>query len=148
MTLLRWQPFDEMLRMQESINQVFRKHYDEMNQSGEAQQSCWTPAADIFDTDKEFFIRLELPGVQKEDVKIDFNENILSISGERKRDGSMLQENYHRIECLHGKFSRSFTLPQHIDGEKIEGVLRDGVLNIRIPKSEKAQRKSIPIKAE
>ena len=86
MTFLRWQPFDDLLRMQESINQIFRKHYGEMSSQEDAQQSCWTPAADIFENYKEFLIRLELPGVKKDDLKIDFNENIISISGERKTD--------------------------------------------------------------
>ena len=148
MTLLRWQPFNDMLRMQESINQVFRKHFDEMNQQNDSQQNCWNPTADIFDNEKDFLIRLELPGIKKEEVKIDFNDNILSVSGERKPDASLSQEKFHRMECLYGKFNRSFTLPQHIDAEKIEGTLREGILNIRIPKSEKAQKKSIPIQAE
>lgn len=148
MTLLRWQSFEDMLRMQESINQIFRRHFDEMTPQGESQQSCWTPAADIFDNEKDYLIRLELPGVLKEDIKIDYNENILSVTGERKPDPSLAQEKYHRMECLYGKFNRSFTLPQHIDADKIEGNLREGILSIRIPKSEKAQKKSIPVKAE
>jgi len=148
MTFLRWQPYDDMLRMQESINQIFRKHYGDLNQQDNAQQNCWTPSADILESEKEFLIRLEIPGVAKEDVKIDFNENIITINGEKKQDGSLPQENFHRMECQSGKFIRSFSLPQHVDGEKIEGSLCDGILSIRIPKSEKALKKSIPIKSE
>lgn len=145
MTLLRWQPFDDMLRMQESINQVFRKHFDDMHNQGDSPSCTWTPLADIFEADKEYLIRMELPGVLKEDIKMDFNENVITISGERKTNPSMAHENYLRMECVSGKFSRSFSLPQHVDSEKIEGTLRDGILNIRIPKSEKAQKKTIPI---
>jgi HSP20 family protein len=135
-----------MLRMQENINQVFRKHLDEMNSDTPACN--WTPLADIFETDKDFIVRLELPGVQKEDVKMDFNENVITISGERKHSPDLAQENFLRMECISGKFSRSFSLPQHVNSEKIEGALREGVLSIRIPKSEKAQKKTIPISGD
>ncbi len=148
MTLLRWQPIENMLRMQENINQVFRKHFEEMNQPEDGQQSCWTPPVDIFESEKEYLIRLEMPGVLKEDVKIDFNDNVIAVNGERKRDSSLVRENFHRMECSSGKFTRSFSIPQHVDGEKIEGSLRDGILSIRIPKSEKSLKKVIPIKGE
>jgi HSP20 family protein len=108
--------------------------------------SNWYPTTDIFETKDDFVFKLEVPGLSKDDIKIEFEKNTLSIKGERKTEKDVKDENYHRIERFSGTFNRSFTLPGETDGSKINASLKDGILELRIPKAEEKKAKSIPIK--
>jgi HSP20 family protein len=105
----------------------------------------WNPAADVMENKDEYILKLEVPGVAREDINIEFHDNTLTIKGERKADSDLKEEDIHRIERFSGNFSRNFTLPGETDSEKIEAKLKDGILELRIPKAEEKKAKSIPI---
>ena len=104
------------------------------------------PGANILETEKAFEISLALPGIKKEEVKIDLNDNTLTISGERKSQKEETKGTWHYTEIRQGKFSRSFIIPENIMQENIEANFADGMLEIVLPKAEPKQAKAIAIK--
>ena len=106
----------------------------------------WAPAVDVMETDDEFQIRAELPGVEKKDVKLSVENGVLLISGHREQEKEEKGKRYHKIERAYGNFARSFTVPEAVDAEKVTAEFKNGLLNVRLPKSEKARPKSIEVK--
>jgi len=106
----------------------------------------WSPTVDIVETPEEFQIKAELPEVKKEDVKVSVDAGILRIEGERKQEKEEKGKKYHRIERSYGSFLRTFTLPDNVDETKVQADFKDGMLNVRLRKAEKAKPKSIEIK--
>jgi len=106
----------------------------------------WSPLVDISEDEKEYVIKAEIPEIKKEDVKLMVQDNVLTISGERKSEKEEKGKKYHRVERTYGSFLRSFTLPEDADGSKVAAEYKDGMLNVRLPKSEKAKPKSIEVK--
>ena len=105
----------------------------------------FVPSVDISETEKQFMVSVELPGVKKEDIKVDIEKSHLTISGERKLNKEEEGKNFHRVETQYGKFSRFFYLPDTIDEESIQAKYEDGILNISIDKSEQKLKKQIEI---
>lgn len=138
MSLIRWEPFRE-------IEEVFRQ-YPSALLSGGAEASVWRPVADISETDKEYLVKTELPGVKKEDVRISLQDGVLTISGERKVEDEQKGENRVRVERFYGSFSRSFVLPDNVDTQGIRAESKEGMLLVHIPK--KAPTKPEPVKIE
>jgi HSP20 family protein len=105
------------------------------------------PDADVVETESEIRVTLDLPGMRPEDVSVDLENNVLTISGERMEERTEGEENntWHLSERRYGKFSRSFVLPREVEQEKIEARFEDGVLNVTVPKSEQAKRRRIEI---
>jgi len=101
---------------------------------------AWTPAVDIAEHDDEYLVKVELPGVNKEDVKITIESNVLTIREKRNRKRETKKENYHRVERNYGSFQRSFTLPSTVKSEKIDASYKDGILSVSLPKAEEAKR--------
>lgn len=113
---------------------------------GEAISGAWTPRCDIRE-DKEFLtISMDLPGVRPEEVKISLENQVLTIRGEKQQVEEKKDERWHRYERSYGGFERSFTLPSTVDADRIEATTDNGVLTVRLPKSEKARPKEIPIR--
>jgi HSP20 family protein len=110
--------------------------------------STWTPACDIYETDKDIVLKVEIPGIKKEDVKISLENNVLMIHGERKFEEETKRENYHRVERDYGEFLRSFTLPPFIEPNKIFAEFKDGLLTVMLPKREEAKPKQIEVKVK
>jgi len=106
----------------------------------------WAPAVDVMETDDEFQIRAELPGVEKKDVKLSVENGVLLISGHREQEKEEKGKRYHKIERAYGNFARSFTVTETVDAEKVTAEFKNGVLTVRLPKSEKARPKSIEVK--
>jgi HSP20 family protein len=106
----------------------------------------WTPSVDISETDGEYQIKAEIPDVKKEDVKVTLEDGVLTIQGERKHEKEEKGKKYHRIERSYGSFVRTFSLPDVIDEEKVKAEFKEGVLNLSLPKSEKAKPKAIDVK--
>jgi HSP20 family protein len=104
------------------------------------------PSVDISETPQQYNIRAEMPGMKKEDAKISINNNVLTISGEKKSETKTEDKKYHRVESYYGAFQRSFTLPGGIKADKVEAQFKDGVLAITVPKSEEAKSKTVEIK--
>jgi HSP20 family protein len=107
---------------------------------------AWTPACDIFETDKELVIKFELPEVKKEDVEVKIEQNVLTLRGERKFEEKTDRDNYHRVERRYGEFLRSFSVPLYVDAAKVIAEFKDGVLTVTLPKSEEARPKQITVK--
>ncbi len=105
----------------------------------------WAPVMDIVESEKDFTVKVELPGMKKEDIKINIENNILSIEGERKTESEEKGKTFHRIERSYGQFYRAVSLPKHVDDAKIKAEFNDGLLTITLPKAETAKTKAIEI---
>jgi HSP20 family protein len=110
--------------------------------------SPWTPSCDIYETDKELVLKMELPEMKKEDVHVTIENNLLTLRGERKFDEKLERENFHRIERHYGEFFRTFTLPTFVDGNKIFAEFKDGLLTVTLPKNTAAIPKQIEVKVK
>lgn len=138
-------PFREFMELQRDINRLFEGSAAKTSQEG-AAINAWTPAVDIYEDSDAFLIKLELPEVSKDDVKVSLDDNKLSISGERKFENDDKREGYHRVERSYGQFYRSFTLPPNVNVEAINAQFTDGVLRLTLPKKEEAKPKQIEVK--
>ena len=105
----------------------------------------WAPVMDIVESEKDFTVKVELPGMKKEDIKINIENNTLSIEGERKTESEEKKKTFHRIERSYGQFYRAVSLPKHVDDAKIKAEFNDGLLTITLPKAETAKTKAIEI---
>jgi HSP20 family protein len=106
----------------------------------------WMPAVDVKEDEKAYMVKADIPGVSPEDVEVTMERGVLTIRGERKSERKEERDNYHRIERFSGSFSRRFTLPDAADSDGVEADMKDGVLQVRIPKQEKAVSRRINIK--
>ncbi len=106
----------------------------------------WAPLVDITEDAKEYLIKAELPEIKKDEVKISVQNDVLAISGERKYEKEEKDKKFHRIERAYGSFSRSFTIPEDADPEKVSAEFENGLLRVHIPKTERAKPKSIEVK--
>jgi HSP20 family protein len=106
----------------------------------------WIPTVDISETEAEYAIQAELPGVKKADVKVTLENGVLMIQGERRQQQTEPGRKHHRIETSYGRFARSFTLPDTVEAGNVRAEYADGMLNLHIPKSEKAKRRQIDVK--
>lgn len=105
----------------------------------------WTPTTDMMETDNEYLIEVDLPGLTKKDIKINAHDNVLTIEGERKRESKEERPGWLRNERYFGTFKRSIMLPASVVDDKIKATFKDGVLKVTVPKAEKSKRKSVPI---
>jgi HSP20 family protein len=144
--LMRWDPFRELEEVSDRLNRMFARPAVRANGKETMIVADWTPTVDISETDGEYQIKAEIPDVRKEDVKVTLEDGVLTIQGERKQEKEEKGKKYHRIERSYGSFVRSFSLPDVIDEEKVKAEFKDGVLNLHLPKSEKAKPKAIEVK--
>jgi len=135
MSVVRWEPFEGM----DMLFNRFPLFGFRRPRPGAGEYFDWSPTADISETDKEYLIRAALPAVKKEDVKVSYENGVLTVSGERRQE-EQKDEKFHRIESYYGNFLRSFTLPDAIDEEAIRAESKEGVLTIHVPKA-KAEAK-------
>jgi HSP20 family protein len=148
MAIVRWNPARDLMPMREEMDRLFSQFMRRSDgEEGTWAQGLWAPPVDIYETDDAFMLKAELPGFSKEDVNIEVHENRLIIRGERKRESEAKEEQYHRLERAYGRFERAFWLPTTVDTEKIQATFKDGVLELRLPKSAAAKPKQIPISA-
>jgi len=140
MTLMRWAPWQEL----ESMNRQMSRLLDD-GKAGSAVEGQWAPSVDIRETEDALLVQAELPGIDKKDVKVEVHDGVLTLSGERRYEKDVKEENVHRVERAYGSFSRSFSLPSKIDGEKVEAHMKDGVLEVRLPKRESVRPRAVEI---
>jgi HSP20 family protein len=107
--------------------------------------TTWSPAVDIYETEGEILVQAELPGVDRKDITLHLEKNVLTLKGERRFEKETKQENYHRIERAYGGFSRSFSIPATVEEDKIRAEYKDGILKIALPKKEQVKPKQIQI---
>jgi HSP20 family protein len=145
MALVRWNhPVAQLAGMEiERLNRMFDEFY-----SGPVSRG-WLPPVDVYETDdREVVIKAELPDMKREDIAVSFENNVLTLKGERKADPGIRPEQFHHQERLHGSFSRSFTLPASVDPARISATYKDGVLTVRLPRREEARPKQITVSGE
>src|SRR6266404_5516596 len=134
MSLVRWEPFRDMLAFQDRLNRAFEQSARLPQTGAEEQLGTWAPAVDIYETEKEIVLKADLPGVNLADVDIRVENNVLTVRGERRFEKEVKEDNYHRIERTYGNFVRTFTLPNTVNADKIEAAYENGVLKIGMPK--------------
>ena len=144
----RWNPWKELEEMEKRLSTIFGRA--PVTTGGEKKEAIavaeWSPLVDITEDEKEYLVKAELPEMKKDEIKINVQNDVLSISGERKYEKEEKDKKYHRVERAYGSFMRSFTLPEDADGSKVNAEYKDGVLKIHLPKSEKAKPKTIEVK--
>jgi HSP20 family protein len=134
--------------LQSEIDRLFDSFFPSSSQSSDddtSQQATWAPRTDLVETEGGYRLRLDLPGVTKDDVNINFHNNTLSVSGKRSAAKEEESAEYVRVERTYGHFYRSFSLPRTIDAEGIEASFDNGVLTISVPKSEESKPRQIEI---
>jgi HSP20 family protein len=145
MAVVRWEPVREVHSLQQEMNRLFGSFFDTPAQGTDGTRQRWIPAMDLVETDEHYLLRADLPGFGRDDVKIELDENVLTISGERRTQREQRAEGYFRIERASGTFARSLTLPRGVDAERIEASFADGVLEVRIPKPEQRKPRRVAI---
>ena len=145
----RWDPFRELISLQERMHRLFE---DTLTRSRRGEEillpSSWSPAVDIYETPHHVILKAELPGLNKEDIFIEIKDNTLILRGERKVEKGIDEENYHQMERSFGPFHRSFAMPTKVKPDKIKAKLSNGILEIIVPKLEKVKPKKITVEAD
>jgi HSP20 family protein len=144
MTIVRWEPLRELSTLQNEMNRLFNTAFEPTQAPGGAMRR-WMPAMDLVETPEHFVLRADLPGMTVEDVHIELEDSVLTVSGERKAEHEDEREGYHRVERAFGSFTRTLTLPKGIDPEGITAAFEHGVLEVRIPKPEQTKPRRIEI---
>ena len=145
MGITRWDPFRDLSILQERMNRLFEDAGRGYRGDEAAATTTWSPAVDIFETENDIMVKAELPGIERKDITLNLDNNVLTLKGERKFEKETRQENYHRIERAYGGFSRAFSIPAIVDEEKIRADYKDGILTIALPKKEQVKPKQIKI---
>ncbi len=145
MAIVRWDPFRDLNLLQDRMNRLFDDAGRSWRTDEPAATTTWSPSVDIFETEGEIVVKAELPGMDRKDITLHLENNVLTLRGERKFQKEKKDENYHRIERCYGNFSRSFSIPVTVDEEKIGADYKDGVLKIMLPKKEQARPEQIKI---
>lgn len=133
--------------LQREIDRVFGQFFPSRDRDDESssQQAVWAPRTDLMETEDEYRIHLDVPGMSKEDLNINYQDNQLTVSGERQSDRTDEGEEYVRVERSFGHFYRSFTLPQTVNADDIHATYDNGVLTISVPKTEEVKPRQIEI---
>lgn len=145
MELVRWEPFEGLNRIQSRINDLFDDTFGRPRTYAKIPAGVWLPPVDILESKDAYLIRAELPGMKKEDFNLEVNDATLTLSGERKYEEPANGVEYHRVERVAGKFSRSFYLPQSVKQDGIKATYRDGILEVHVPKAEEAKPRQITV---
>ena len=146
MAIVRWEPFRELSSLQTEMNRLFNTAFGDVPNGGTAGGARrWVPAMDLLETDEHFVLRADLPGMSESDVNIELEDNVLTLSGERRAEHEEKREGFYRVERSSGAFSRSLTLPKGVDPESVQASFDRGVLEVRIPKPEQRKPRKITI---
>lgn len=142
-----WDPFRDLGDLHDEINKLFWG-MGKRRERGDMAVSSWIPNVDISEDPEAVKISVELAGMKREDVKLSIENGVMTIRGERKFEDEKKKKDYHRIERSYGMFERSFTIPSTVEPDKVDASMKDGVLEIIIPKKETIKPKEIEIKAK
>jgi len=147
MAMSRWDPFRDLMSIQSELNRLFGRTYGGGEGGDAVRGAQWAPPIDVLETADRFVIHVELAGVSPDDVDISVEDSTLTLTGERRFYQGVDEDSFHRVERRFGTFSRTLTLPQVADAERIEASFDAGVLTIDVPKREEAKPKRVQIKA-
>lgn len=148
--LVRWNPFREMDEIQRRMSSLMEGNLLRPGNLTTGEENItvpeWAPLVDVIEDEKEYLIKVELPEVHKEDVKVTVENGTLTISGERKTETQEKNRKFHRLERSYGRFERTFSIPDDAESDGVKAEFKDGVLRVRLAKSEKARPKQIEVK--
>ena len=146
MALVRWQP-SNAFGLGNDFNRLFEGFTRNGNDAApSASVSTWKPSVDISETQDEFVVTADLPGINREDLNVTVADGRLTLRGERRQASQESERSVHRVERIYGTFARSFDLPAAVNSENITASYRDGVLSVSVPKAEEAKPKQIEVK--
>ena len=146
MALVRWDSSRELSSLQAEVNRLFQSFFDTPSTgAGNGTSRRWHPAMDLVETEHHFVLRADLPGVAEEDVKVEVEDNVLTLSGERRHEQEVAKGGYYRLERASGAFARTLTLPEGVDADADEASFDKGVLEVRIPKPEARKPRRVAI---
>jgi len=146
MAIVRFDPFRELTAMQDRINRIFGEAYTRRFDDDVSTRGDWIPPVDIYQNDRqEIVIKAEMPGLKREDIDLRVENNTLTLKGERKRETEVKDEQYHRVERVHGVFVRSFSLPATVDANNVSAEYKDGILTVVLPMREEAKPRQIQV---
>lgn len=148
MNLIRWEPFREADEFFRNFSPSLFGRWPRLFDDNGSERHGWAPAADITETEQEYLVKAELPGVKREDVKVTLADGVLTIEGERKHEKEEKGEKTHRIERFYGSFCRSFSLPDNADAQNIRAEGKDGVLSVHVPKLKAEKSRAVEIKVQ
>ncbi len=151
MQIVKWRPFEDLLNISDEMNRMFDEVLGErrkLSRTREKEDISWMPSVDISEKENKIVLRADLPGIDKDDIKLSFSDNVVTISGEKRIEKDEKKENFHRLERVFGCFTRSFYIPMSIDQENISASYKNGVLTVDLPMKEDKKGKGIPIKVE
>lgn len=143
MQLVRWEPFAGFGNIRSMFNDLFDENLD--RSSAQPTPSKWHPAVDVLESKDSYVIRAELPGMKREDIKVEVKDGTLVLSGERTSEKPAEGVEYRHVERVNAKFWRSFSLPETVKHDGIEATYKDGLLEIRVPKAEEAKPRQIEV---
>ena len=146
MSLTQWDPFRELLSLQERMNRLFDQTFSRSrSQAGEFDGGTWSPAVDLYESRDHLILKAELPEVDQSDIELRVDSNRISLRGERRMKEAVNQEHFHRMERAFGPFSRSFALPTPVDAKNVTAEFKNGILMVLLPKRIDEDSKHIPI---
>ena len=146
MNLVRWTPFRELEDISTRLNRFFNETPARTPDGDNLFFAEWAPPVDIEETEKEYLIKAELPGIPKENVKVEMLDGVLTIEGERRTEKEEKGKKLHKVERSYGKFVRQFSLPNEVEAAKIQAEFKEGMLNVHLPKTAAAKPKAIEVK--
>ena len=146
MSIVRWDPFRDVAALQDRINRIFNDSFGRSRDlDDEVSLYDWRPPVDIYETDDGIVLKVELPGVNKDDVSVEVKDNVLTLKGERLLDPEIKDDHYYRKERSFGKFNRSFSLQEPIKPDLIKAGFKVGILTIEVPRPEEEKPKQITV---
>jgi HSP20 family protein len=151
MTLKKWDPFRDLEEFSDRLHRAFgTRHLAPPHDGGRESMTVadWIPSVDVAEDPENYLIKVEIPEVKRQDVKVDVQDGVLCIHGERRQEKEEKGRKYHRIERSYGTFTRSFSLPDDVDATKIEAEFHDGMLHVKLPKSEATKPKAIEVQVK
>ncbi len=146
MSIVRWDPFRDVAALQDRINRIFSESFGGSRElDDDSAHYDWRPPVDIYETADGFILKVELAGVEKEDVSVEVKDNVLTLKGERLLDPEIKDEQYYRKERAFGKFQRSFTLQESIKPEDVKASFKNGILTITVPRPAKEKTTQVTV---
>lgn len=149
MAIVQWDPSRELTTLQSEMNRLFSSFFEPSAPTrpagGAPVARRWSPAMDVVERDDHYVLRTDVPGVREEDISVELDGNVLTVSGSRQAEHDEERKGYHRVERVYGEFSRSLTVPEGVDAERIEASYDRGVLEVRVPKPEEAKPRKVAI---
>ena len=142
--ITRWEPLREFSTLQERMNRLFQQSYGDTRDEA-LSTSSFAPAVDVYEDEDSFTLKIEVPGIDEKDLNVHVENQVLTVQGERKFEKEEKEENYRRIERQYGSFTRTFTLPNTVDSEKVSANYDKGVLKIQIAKKAETKPKQIKV---